>query len=165
MASPDITVSTFEVAQISRGAKLLTIAIGVLVALAITELGLRIGGFSYPIFYTTDPDRGIALKPGQHGWYRKEGESYVNINSAGLRDIEHTLAKPADTFRIAVVGDSYAEALQVPMENAFWHVMQDRLRGCGAFGGMKIEVLNFGVSGYGTAQELITLQKHVWQYD
>jgi hypothetical protein len=27
-----------------------------------------------------------------------------------------------------------------------------------------VEVINFGVSGYGTAQELITLREHVWDY-
>jgi len=30
--------------------------------------------------------------------------------------------------------------------------------------GRNVEVINFGVSGYGTAQELITLRNQVWQY-
>src|SRR2546426_8189504 len=43
------------------------------------------------------------------GWYRKEGVSYVRINSDGLRDREHSKSKPADTVRVAVLGDSYSE--------------------------------------------------------
>lgn len=42
--------------------------------------------------------------------------------------------------------------------------MEERLRTCGSFSGKQIEVLNFGVSGYGAAQELITLRGHVWDY-
>src|SRR5262249_2580644 len=30
--------------------------------------------------------------------------------------------------------------------------------------GKQIEILNFGVSGYGTAQELISLRQNVWDY-
>lgn len=71
-----------------------------------------------------DEARGYALRPGMEGWFRKEGESYVRINSDGLRDRQHTKAKPENTLRIAVLGDSYAEALQVPMEQAFWAVME-----------------------------------------
>jgi hypothetical protein len=42
--------------------------------------------------------------------------------------------------------------------------MGKKLEQCGAFGSKKIEVINFGVSGFGTAQELITLREHVWDY-
>jgi hypothetical protein len=98
------------------------------------------------------------------GWYRKEGEAYVRINSDGLRDREHAKARPPGTIRIAVVGDSYPEAFPVPMADAFWAIMEKKLQECGAFGGRQIEVINFGVSGYGTAQELIDLREHVWQY-
>jgi hypothetical protein len=147
-------------------AKFLLVASSVLVGLLIVEVALRAVGYTYPVFYTTDTERGYALRPHMEGWYRKEGEAYVRINSDGLRDREHTKTKPPDTLRIAVLGDSYAEALQVPLENAFWMVMEARLKGCEAAGGgrTKIEVINFGVSGYSTAQELITLRQHVWDY-
>ncbi|HYJ47212.1 MAG TPA: SGNH/GDSL hydrolase family protein, partial [Pyrinomonadaceae bacterium] len=128
------------------------------------EVALRIVGYSYTNFYTPDLERGNALRPNAEGWYRKEGTTYVLINSQGLRDREHTKEKPPNTVRIAVLGDSYAEALQVPMENAFWAVMEKKLEGCPEFAGKSVEVINFGVSGYGTAQELITLQKQVWDY-
>src|SRR4029077_3371555 len=62
------------------------------------------------------------------------------------------------------LGDSYPEAFPVPVEEAFWSIMEKKLQECGAFGGRRVEVINFGVSGYGTAQELLTLREHVWQY-
>src|SRR5678816_4718224 len=95
--------------------------------------------------------------------YRKENEVFVHINSDGLRDLEHTKTKPPDTIRIAVVGDSYAEALQVPLESTFWFLLSKSLNSCSATQ-KHIEVINFGVSGYGTAQELLTLREHVWEY-
>jgi hypothetical protein len=62
---------------------------------------------------------GFALAPGVEGQYQREGTSYVRINSDGLRDREHPKAKPAGTFRIAVLGDSFTEAMHVPMEQTF----------------------------------------------
>jgi hypothetical protein len=148
----------------SRRVKLVVVASSLVVGLVIFEVFLRAIGFTYPVFYEPDASRGYALRPGMEGWYRKEGEAFVQINSDGLRDREHSKEKPADTLRIAVVGDSYAEAFQVGQEKAFWSVMERRLQGCPSFGGRRVEVINFGVSGYGTAQELITLRERVWAY-
>src|SRR5437588_12404320 len=144
--------------------RLLLILFGVVFGLALVEIGLRLIGYSYPEFYVSDARRGYSLRPYMEGWYRKEGEAYVRINSDGLRDREHSKIKPPGVFRIAVVGDSYAEAFQVDEEKAFWSVMERRLQGCTALAGRRVEVINFGVSGYGTAQELLTLREKVWDY-
>jgi hypothetical protein len=144
--------------------KLALILFGLLLGVIIAELGLRAAGYSYPGFYMPDATRGHALIPGMEGWYRKEGEAYVRINSAGQRDRERTKVKAADTIRIAVIGDSYAEAFPVPVEQAFWAIMEEKLRASGYVPGKQIEVLNFGVSGYGTATELLTLRERVWRY-
>lgn len=144
--------------------KLLLIILGFLFGAGVAEVALRVTGYSYPEFYALDQTRGYGLRPGAEGWYRKEGRSYVRINSDGLRDREHSLTKPANTLRIALLGDSYAEALAVPMEQAFWSVMKGKLEECDAASGKAIEIINFGVSGYGTAQELLTLRERVWKY-
>src|SRR6266480_6070827 len=145
-------------------AKFLLILFGFLLGALLAEIALRVAGYSYPEFYSLDQSRGYTLRPGAEGWYRKEGEAYVRINSDGLRDQEHSLTKPPDTIRIAVIGDSYPEALSVSLNEAFWWVMGKKLEECDVFPGKKIEVLNFGVSGYGTAQELLTLREQVWKY-
>jgi hypothetical protein len=148
-----------------RLVKLAMALCAILFALLVAEIALRIGGYSYPVFYTPDMVRGYALRPGVFGWYRKEGEAYVRINSDGLRDREHAKQKPPNTLRIALLGDSFSEALQVPLEDAFWVVMAERLQGCRTFNeGKQVEVINFGVSGYGTAQELLTLREQAWNY-
>lgn len=144
--------------------KLLLILVGFLLGAIVAEIALRIGGYSYPEFYMRDEVRGASLRPRAEGWYRKEGEAYVRINSDGLRDHEHAIAKPPNTFRIAILGDSYCEALSGSLEEAFWSVMGKELQECPAVQGKNVEVINFGVSGYGTAQELLTLREKVWKY-
>ena len=132
---------------------------GVVFSLVLCEIGLRVAGVSYPVFDDFDALRGVRLRPGKEGWYRGEGESYLRINSLGYRDVEHTLAKPENTFRVAVIGDSFAEARQVDIKDTFWTHIQRSLAACPALNGQKVEVLNFGIGGYATAEELLTFQK------
>ncbi|HYW73321.1 MAG TPA: SGNH/GDSL hydrolase family protein [Pyrinomonadaceae bacterium] len=148
----------------SRKQKLLLVLLGIGCGLLLTEVFLRVAGYSAPLFYGPDYERGIALRPNIAGTYQREGRNNVSINSAGLRDREHPLAKPPGTIRIALLGDSYCEALQVPMAQTFWWLLQQKLEGCEPYAGKQIEIINFGASGYGTAQELITLRQRVWQY-
>src|SRR5262249_30648694 len=138
--------------------------VSVALALVLGEAALRLGGFSYPAFWRPDPLSGASLRPGMEGWQRGEGRVYIKINQQGLRDREHELVKPAGTYRIAILGDSYAEAMQVELERAFWSLLPSRLKRCGFAGGRRIETVNFGVSGYGTADELLTLRERAWRY-
>jgi hypothetical protein len=139
----------------------------VLVAL---EIGLRIAHVGYPtggkdLFFTWDPHTGIAPRPGAEGWWHtSEYDVFVHINSQGLRDREHPLQKPPNTFRIAVLGDSYTEALQVPMEKDYSSVLERELTGCPSLQGQTVEVMNFGVNTFTTAQELLRLREKVWSY-
>jgi hypothetical protein len=134
------------------------------VTLALAEGALRVAGFSYPNFWQPDPVTGSALRPGMEGWQRDEGRAYVKINAQGLRDREHTVPKPAGTYRIAILGDSYAEAMQVDLERTFWSLLSKKLESCGFASGKRVETVNFGVSGYGTGHELLTLRERVWPY-
>lgn len=144
--------------------KLLLFLLGAIFALVMVEGGLRLFGIEYPHFYEFDPVLGGRLRPGIEGYWLKEGGGYVSINSDGLRDREHAVAKPPNTLRIAVLGDSFPEALQVDQEEAFWAIMEKQLQGCENLKGRNIEVLNFGVSGFGTTKELLDLRRRVWKY-
>jgi GDSL-like Lipase/Acylhydrolase family len=144
--------------------KLLLVSFGLLFGLFMSEIFLRVLGYSYPLFYTTDYYRGFTLQPGVEGYYQREGGAYVRVNSDGLRDREHSKAKPADTVRIAVLGDSFTEAMHVPMEQTFWWLLERKLQECNAFPGKNVEVIDFGISGYGTAQQLLMLRQKVWDY-
>ncbi len=141
------------------------VAASMVLCLGLVEMGLRVAGISYPSFYQADPRRGYCLRPGASGWYNKEGNADIEINTDGLRDREHTVSKSTNTLRIAILGDSFSEAKQVPLDDTFWSVMQQEFEVVGESGNNTVEVINFGVSGYGTAQELLTLRHHVWKYE
>jgi hypothetical protein len=137
---------------------------GLVAGLLLAEVLLRVLGYSYPLFHRADMHRGWVLRPGAEGWFRGEGRAYVRINRDGLRDRDHDFAKPAGAYRIAILGDSMAEAMQVDRENAFPALLERDLAGCAALHGQKPEVINLGVNGYGTAQELIALREQGWKY-
>jgi hypothetical protein len=143
-----------------------TVAVLAVAAFAVGELLLRLAGVSYFNFGTPDIDLGWGNRPYAEGWFRKENPAgvYIRINSYGANDREHTAAKDPDVFRVAVLGNSYTEAFHVPNEQAYWNVMGQQMRRCLPPGKRRIEVLNFGVSGYGTAQSLIQLEKKVWAF-
>lgn len=152
-----------------RLAKLVLLLVSTGFSLLIAEVALRVAGVSYPNFYQPDEHRGWALRPGAEAWQRKEGEAWVQINSRGLRDEEHAIPKPPGELRIAILGDSCAEAIQVPAEETFWARLEEELAAsCPALAGpqgkREVQTVNFGVSGYGTAQELLTLRHEVWDY-
>jgi hypothetical protein len=90
-----------------------------------------------------------------------EGHSWIEINSDGWRGPDAALKAPPGTFRIALLGDSYIEAFEVPYEKTVGEVLEARLS---ALRGTPVEVLNFGHGGYGTSQQLLTLQHEVWKY-
>src|SRR4051794_16171605 len=90
-----------------RRQRLALILFGLIFGLIVAEVALRIIGYSFPEFYVSDFSRGYALRPNVSGWYRKENEVFIHINSDGLRDREHSKAKPTNTIRIAIIGDSY----------------------------------------------------------
>jgi lysophospholipase L1-like esterase len=104
------------------------------------------------------------MRPGVQGWYTHEGRAYVEVSPAGFRDRLHALEKPAGVYRIAVIGDSAAEALQIDMKSTFWWQLQEKLRSCPGLGGREVEALNFSASGYGTAQEALLLESSAIRY-
>jgi len=145
-------------------ARLSLLVSALLVSLLLLELGLRILGVSFASIGIVDPVRGWALRPGAWAHKSNEGEADVAINADGMRDRDHPRQKPQGTFRIAVLGDSFTLASHVAVEKTYWSVLERLLRDCRALAGRTPEVINFGVTGYGTAQELLTLRHHAWEY-
>ncbi len=135
------------------------------ITVLLMELALRALGFSRAVFHEPDSLVGWSLRPGAQGVNFFEGsEPEVRISSAGVRDREHSIVKPGDVWRVAVLGDSYTDALQVAEDKRFTSVIERLLAECDAGGGRRVEVLNFGVSGFGTAQEFLLLQDRVLRY-
>ena len=131
------------------------------VSLLLAEGTLRLARVQYPAFYTVDAERGYGLRAGAAGHWTREGNGQVRVNSAGFRGPEVTLAPPANSLRVAVLGDSFTEALQVDDQATWVRQLQRRLNAdprCPLLTGHPagVQLLNFGVGGYGTGQELLT---------
>lgn len=129
--------------------------VGAAMALLMLEAGVRLLHLVPDRFWQPDPRLGTVLIPGARGWWTQEEHEFVvpvQINDAGRRDLDRTLDKPAGTYRILLLGDSFVEALQVPIEQTFARGLEQRL---GAQIGRPVEVVSMGVSGYGTAGEYL----------
>jgi hypothetical protein len=127
-----------------------------LLALSVCEGILRIVAPRSSALYVPDPEIGVRLEPFARGrWVSPEFSVAVEINSLGFRDREPTIPKPAGTFRIVAIGDSYVEALQVPLESAVHRRLEEELRA----EGFQVDVVALGIGGAGTGQELLWLRR------
>jgi len=108
-------------------------------------------GPSGPPLWRPDGQVGWALIPGAEGdavvcdGSRDVARHHVRINSAGYRDRERSYVPDGATPRVVVLGDSFTEALQVSLPETFTQRLE---------GALGAEVLNLGVSGYSTDNEL-----------
>ena len=145
--------------------ELVLAAVVTLAILFVTEVALRASGVTFePQLYEPNRGRGWVLRPGVSGVVSVEDRQRVHINGQGFHDRERSYEKPADTVRIAVLGNSWTEALQVPLEKTYCSVLERLLTQSPCFEHKNVEVLNFGVAGYSTGQELLELQQEVWKY-
>jgi hypothetical protein len=131
------------------------------VSILICEVVLRVMHIGYPVYIWTDPVVGVGHIPGATSANTFNGQYWISINQDGMRGPEIPLKTAPNTFRIALLGDSFIEAFEVPFEQTIGEVIRRQLS---AARGTPVEVLNFGHGGYGTTQELLTLQHKVWKY-
>jgi hypothetical protein len=145
-------------------ANVLLVLFSIAVALAGAEAGLRVF-FPQPLLETyraadaggpltrRDPELGWTLKPdvawpeGATGW-----ENGLSTNAAGFRDAPHADAKAPGAYRVAVLGDSFVFGSGVPQDAILTRRLAAHL-------GPGFEIVNLGVPGYGTDQELLTLRR------
>ncbi|MBU6452453.1 MAG: SGNH/GDSL hydrolase family protein [Cyanobacteria bacterium REEB67] len=97
--------------------------------------------------------------------WRLEGFSRGRLNKSGMRDVNHTLHKSAGVTRLAFLGDSYTEGLQVPQEDIFAKRIETTLNDNGTRSGKQFESLNFGCSSYSTGQELLQFESEIKPYN
>ncbi|MEQ9121191.1 MAG: SGNH/GDSL hydrolase family protein, partial [Alphaproteobacteria bacterium] len=96
--------------------------------------------------------------------YRQRTEEIdvtLHINAQGMRaDREYPEAKPAGVCRVALLGDSYFMGYEADLEDTIGVRLEQRL----ALAGYNVEVLNFAVSGFGTAEMLVQFEHKVKQF-
>ena len=103
--------------------------------------------------------RGWSLEPNASSFQRtRDYAVLVRTNALGMRDREHAALPAPGIFRIVVLGDSFMEAYQVALEQSLAYRLEARLASRG------VEVLNLGVGGYGTTQELLALTEEGLRY-
>ena len=105
---------------------------------------------------------GLHLRPGQEGEYiREEFRGAFQVNAAGFNNTaDYATAKRSGVVRVAVVGDSFVEALQVRPPQTLFAVLARTL----TESGLAAEAYSFGISGYGTAQEYHLIEQYVVRY-
>ncbi|HJL14750.1 MAG TPA: SGNH/GDSL hydrolase family protein [Sandaracinaceae bacterium LLY-WYZ-13_1] len=142
----------------------LLVVASTLSSLLLAEGALRALNLGDPILRDVDQVLGWAPIPGAEGWWTREGRAHVRITEHGFRGVEVPPGPREGVLRVAFVGDSYTEAKQVALEDTFFRRAERQLRGCVD---RPVEVLAFGVSGFGTAQERLLIEHRVrrWQPD
>lgn len=143
---------------------------GTVMGLAVVEAGFYAYNWLYPptakgFFWEPHDGYGWGLKANREApYYDDKGEfrSRPRVNSQGLRDVEHDYEKPDGVYRILILGDSYMEGFQVELDQLFARLL-DRDLNAGA--ARKIEVINSGVSSYGTDNELLFYRLEGHKYD
>jgi hypothetical protein len=130
--------------------------IGLAAAFGLAEGALRVAGVSPELMYVPNPWYGWSHQPGARFVRETEGATVrIEINDLGLRDRPFALDKPEGTYRILVLGDSFIEALQVPLTHTFAKQLEAQLAPYGRKRGCTIEVMNGGVSAFGTDNSLL----------
>jgi hypothetical protein len=129
-----------------------------LIAIVVIEVWVRVSWDDRrgtPGFYVSDAIRGERLGAGYDGWFAGVP---VKVNDLGFRDPrDYTLAKPARTFRILVLGDSVTFGHGAVYETTYPYLLEQRLKAWRA--DVNWEVWNLGVPGYNTADELAYLEE------
>lgn len=123
--------------------------------LVAAELILRAFGYANYEQYLPHAELLWTLKPGQRS-ITHFGHQPVKVNSQGMRGDEFPLDKPPGKIRIISFGDSYTYGYGVGQDETYpaqlARLLEERFPG-------RYEVLNAGVNGYGTYQELIALRQ------
>lgn len=101
--------------------------------------------------------------PNARYWHHTaEVDVEYRINGEGLRaDRDYPQRKPPGTCRIGIFGDSFLFGLEVDLRDSFADRLERRLRERG----FPVEVLNFSVGGFGTAEMLQTYEQFGRKFD
>jgi lysophospholipase L1-like esterase len=93
-----------------------------------------------------------------------ESTLQVSTNSMGMADREYPLAKPASTIRVALLGDSVTASLYTPQADKFKTHWEKALTESNGSNGKTVEVMNFGIDGSGTWEQIQMLHLRARQF-
>jgi hypothetical protein len=164
VATPQ-TKETAKVLRPTPKTNVLTVLFGFfvwqIIAILFVESILFAAGLGEEEIFKFDPELGSKHMTSKRVTWRSEGYAVSYLDADGMREPNLTIAKPANTYRVALLGDSMVEGLQVPIEKTFGQLLSKQLK---TPDGMDVQILNFATSGYSTAQEYIQLKRQVMKY-
>jgi lysophospholipase L1-like esterase len=159
------------------GPLIVLIGAGVLFVAMLAEIVLRVGELRVSNFLDLECAGSQAVLQGQKGLFELDTESgfkmrpnvcvrlrsteynqVLRTNNRGFVGPDVPDTKPPDEFRIVVLGDSYTAGGQVPYEQNYTALVQDRLR---ADGYAHVRVINAGIGGCGTFCQAGVLHENV----
>lgn len=109
------------------------------------ELYFQTSEISVPSIIQNDSNLGRSFRPEARINLVKESLYIGKINALGYLGPEYSIFKNPNTIRVALIGDSFIEGLQVKEKFHFRSVLESKLRS--KSNNKNIEVLNFGRSG------------------
>jgi len=118
------------------------------------KMGEHIPGTRFRVEYATNP----------RGYFDENNGITYNINSHGLHGPEVDIKKPEGTFRILGIGDSFTFGQGVKETDTFLRRLEHSLNASSRVA-KQVEVLNVGVLGYNTRDEVVYLEHQWLEYD
>lgn len=91
----------------------------------------------------------------------QKNQAYAALNPYSFTDRVWDERKPAGTYRVAVLGDSFIWGYGLPYEQAWGHKLAQKI----AERYQQVEVLNWGFSGWSTVNELAFLETEGVKFD
>jgi hypothetical protein len=134
--------------QFRRLYRLVVPPVSAILTLLVVELVLALFrpvpySIEWNMYFEPDPFTGYRLKPHGKGFFQHGIPAEANRD--GLRDTEVSLQKPAGTYRLLVLGDSFTVGANVMQAEAYPRILKDLLQ---RRLGRVVEVVNAGVGGW-----------------
>jgi lysophospholipase L1-like esterase len=120
--------------------------------LLLAGLGLPLWAYDRELGYRNRPNKVVSLRP-----YGRP-DDLVRINSHGQHDDEIPVEKPSREYRILMLGDSVTMGDGVPLPETFSSQLEALLK-AESTDYDAVQVINTGVHGYSTSQELGVLKR------
>jgi hypothetical protein len=128
---------------------------GCLLSLGLGEIIVRVVLAVVPpppsAYWQADADCGYRMRAGSPETLDPANDEF--INSLGFRDREREVAKPADTFRILGIGDSFVYGAVPPRQN-FLQVAEYTLNAAATRDGRRVDIPLLGCPGWSVENEL-----------
>jgi len=150
------------------------VAVNVAVLIVLTAFAEAVGqcvAAAWPaydvLFVSPDRELGWKLTPGLswtwtgHRRIALEFSAEGHANALGFRDIDHQAGRRPGVRRVALLGDSFVEAVQVSFPQTSAQRLQVALNESHS---ANWEVLNFGVSNFGIGQYLLTWERYAARF-